>query len=51
MIRLSEMYLIAANAVYATNPDEAVGYLTTIRKMRELLRWVNSNTYETFWPS
>ena len=39
MIRLSEMYLIAANAVYATNPDEAVGYLTTIRKMRGVFRW------------
>ena len=48
MIRLSEMYLIAANAVYATNPDEAVGYLTTIRKMRGASQVVNSNTYETF---
>ncbi len=48
MIRLSEMYLIAANAAYATDRDEAVDYLTTVRRMRGASQVINSNTYESF---
>lgn len=48
MIRLSEMFLIAADAVFGTNKDEAVGYLKTLRKMRGASQVVNDNSYDTF---
>lgn len=48
MIRLSEMYLIAANAIYSTDKEEAVEYLKTIRKMRGASQMINDNSYEAF---
>lgn len=48
MIRMSEMYLIAANARYDIDKEEAVDYLKTIRKMRGASQTVNDNSYESF---
>ena len=48
MIRLSEMFFIAAKAVYETDQEEAVGYLKTLRKMRGASQVVNGNSYDAF---
>ena len=48
MLRLSEMFLIAAEAVYGTDKEEAVGYLKTLRKMRGASQVVNDNSYDAF---
>ena len=45
---MSEMYLIAANARYDIDKEEAVDYLKTIRKMRGASQTVNDNSYESF---
>ncbi|UYQ95798.1 RagB/SusD family nutrient uptake outer membrane protein [Chitinophaga horti] len=36
LIRIPEMYYIAAEALIATNPGKAIGYLNTVRKNRGL---------------
>lgn len=48
MIRLSELYLIAASSVFKTNKDEATEYLKTIRKLRGASQIVNNGNYEDF---
>lgn len=48
MLRISEMYFIAALSIFNTNKKEAVGYLETIRKMRGASQVINSESYDQF---
>ena len=48
MIRLSEMYFIAALSSYENNPEEAVEYLKTVRKMRGASQTINGESYKGF---
>lgn len=46
MIRLSEMYLIAAESYYATDKEVAADFIGTVRLMRGISSDVKSDTYE-----
>ena len=46
MLHISEMYLLAAVNSFDTNPEEAAGYLQTLRKMRGASQKVNGQTYQ-----
>lgn len=46
MLRLSEMYLIAAERRYDDNKEEAIGYLRTLRTMRGVSGELTGITYE-----
>ncbi len=46
MIRLSEMYLIAAESYYATDEEVAADFLGTVRLMRGISSEVKADTYE-----
>ena len=48
MIRLSEMYFIAALSAYDTHAEEAIKYLQTVRKMRGASPAINGETYKGF---
>ena len=48
MIRLTEMYFIAADCSYESNKDEAVEYLKKVRKMRGASQTVKTDSYEAF---
>ncbi len=48
MIRLTEMYFIAADCSYDTDKDAAVEYLKTVRKMRGASQTVKADSYEAF---
>lgn len=46
MIRLSEMYMIAAESYYATNVTDAAAFLGKVRQMRGISQEVKADTYE-----
>ena len=46
MIRLSEMYMIAAESYYSVDKDLAAGYLGKVRRMRGISPEVKSDMYE-----
>lgn len=48
MIRLSEMYMIAAESLYSTNKNEAIRFLAELRKMRGISPEVKGNSFEEF---
>ena len=48
LIRMSEIYYIAAEAVFETNPNEALEYLKTVRTGRGIKSAVSGETKENF---
>lgn len=48
MIRLSEMYMIAAESHYTKNKDEAIGFLAELRKMRGISPEIKGDSFEKF---
>lgn len=48
MIRLTEMYFIAAASSFQTDKEKAVNYLKHVRKMRGAAQTVNADSYEAF---
>lgn len=46
MLRLSEMYLIAAERRYEDNQSEAIGYLETLQMMRGIVQDLSGISYE-----
>ncbi len=48
MLRLSEMYLIAAESCYNTDKAAAAGFVEKVRQMRGISPTVNSDTYDQF---
>jgi len=48
LIRMSEVYYIAAEAIFDTNPTEALGYLKTVKTGRGLRASVSAATKEVF---